>query len=167
MARASALAAAVAAIVLVVAVLPAEYGIDLFGAGRALGLDRLYRAGIETTDIAAIVTPGEGGQFAAQADVYRIDSRQLRLPSLSSVEFKYVLKKGASMVYSWSTDVPIDYDFHTERADKGEPASETFDQGEAMRKGGVYTAPYDGIHGWYWQNITDVDVTVTLHSAGF
>ena len=138
---AAAVAAGVAAIVLVVAVLPAEYGIDPLGAGRVLGLDKLYQAGVEATDVAAIVTPGEGGQFAAQADVYRVDMRQLSVPSLSSLEFKYVMKKGASMVYSWSTEVPIDYDFHTERADKVEPASETFDKGEAMEKGGVYTAP--------------------------
>lgn len=167
LAAATAGALAVAAVVLAVAVLPAEYGIDPLGAGRVLGLDRLYLAGSGTPDAAAIITPVEGGALASRADVYRVDARQLTVPSLGSVEFKYAMTKGAAMVYSWSAPAPLDFDFHTERADKTEPASETFEKGEAAQKGGVYTAPYDGIHGWYWENLTDTDVTVTLYAAGF
>ena len=29
------------------------------------------------------------------------------------------------------------------------------------------TAPFTGIHGWYWLNTTDQDATITLKSAGF
>ena len=36
-----------------------------------------------------------------------------------------------------------------------------------MEKHGFYTAPYDGIHGWYWENLNDTDVTITLDAAGF
>ena len=32
---------------------------------------------------------------------------------------------------------------------------------------GTLTAPFSGIHGWYWENQTDGEVTVTLSAAGF
>jgi hypothetical protein len=40
---------------LLVAVLPAEYGIDVTGAGRALGLDRLYDAGTSVVSAPVVV----------------------------------------------------------------------------------------------------------------
>jgi hypothetical protein len=89
------------------------------------------------------------------------------VPSLGSVEFKYQLAKGAAMVYSWRATAPIDFDFHTEPAGLPPSASETFERGEAAAKQGSYTAPYDGIHGWYWENVYDTDVVVTLEAAGF
>ena len=32
---------------------------------------------------------------------------------------------------------------------------------------GTLTAPFPGIHGWYWENTSDHEVTVTLTTAGF
>ena len=160
-AKASALAFTVAAIVLVAAILPAEYGIDPLGTGRALGLLDLYGAA------PAPVAPAEGGPVTPQAIAYRVDTRQLTVPSLGSVEFKYEVRQGATFVYSWRATVPIEFDFHTEPAGKPPAASETFERGEAAEKQGVYTAPYDGIHGWYWENLYDTDVVVTLEAAGF
>jgi hypothetical protein len=88
------------------------------------------------------------------------------VPSLGSIEFKYELTRGAALIYTWRASAPVDFDFHTEpTASPG--ASETFERGEATEKSGAYTAPYDGIHGWYWENLNDTDVTVTLEAAGF
>ena len=61
----------------------------------------------------------------------------------------------------------MDFDFHTEPAGKPSSASDSFEKGEAVQKKGGYTAPYDGIHGWYWENKGSAPVTVTLTSAGF
>ena len=154
-AKASALAFGVATVVLVTAVLPAEYGIDPLGTGRASGLLDLY--GAAPTPVA----PAEGGPVAPQRASYRVDARQLTVPSLGSVEFKYQLAKGESFVYSWRATAPLEFDFHTEPAGKPRETSETFERGEAAEKRGVYTAPYDGIHGWYWENLYDTDVVVT------
>jgi hypothetical protein len=96
-----------------------------------------------------------------------LDSRTLIVPSLGSIEFKYALAKGAPVMYSWKATAPIDFDFHTEPAGRPPDASETFERGEASEKGGYYTAPYDGLHGWYWENLNDTDVTITLEAAGF
>jgi hypothetical protein len=32
---------------------------------------------------------------------------------------------------------------------------------------GTLTAPFPGIHVWYWENTTNRPVTVTLQTAGF
>lgn len=160
-AKASALALAAAAVVFVTAVLPAEFGIDPLGTGRALGLLNLFNAA--PPPIAA----AEGGAVAPQNTGYRTDARRIVVPSLGSVEFKYQLAKGAAMVYAWRATAPIDFDFHTEPAGLPPAASETFERGEAAVKQGSYTAPYDGIHGWYWENLYDTDVVVTLEAAGF
>jgi hypothetical protein len=160
-ARASLVALAVAVALLITVVLPVEYGVDPLGTGRALGLLELAQA--ELTP----VTPRAGGPLASQIGGYRVDRRQLTVPSLGSVEFKYRLPAGAAMIYSWQATAPIDFDFHTEPAGQPASASETFERGEAEQKTGSYTAPYDGIHGWYWENLYDTDVTVTLDAVGF
>jgi hypothetical protein len=159
--RASIVALAIAVALLVTVVLPAEFGVDPLGTGRALGLLELTEAELVP------VTPRAGGPLASHTGGYRVDRRQLTVPSLGSVEFKYQLPAGAAMIYSWRATAPIDFDFHTEPAGQPASASETFERGEAEEKSGSYTAPYDGIHGWYWENLYDTDVTVTLEAVGF
>jgi hypothetical protein len=157
------IACVVAVAVLLVAVLPAEYGVDPLGTGRRLGLLNLYNA---RTVAGPPIEPPVGGPLFPHAAGFRLDSRQLIVPSLGSIEFKYELAKGAPMMYSWRATAPIDFDFHTEVA--GRPnASDTFQRGEAAEATGSYTAPYDGIHGWYWENLNDTDVTISLDAAGF
>jgi hypothetical protein len=161
--KASTIALVVAAAVLLTAVLPAEYGVDPLGTGRALRLLELYNA---STAAGPTIAPPSGGPLFPQPSRFRLDSRQLTVPSLGSIEFKYELSKGTSMTYSWRASAPIDFDFPTEVA--GRPnASDTFERGEAAESSGFYTAPYDGIHGWYWENLNDADVTILLEAAGF
>ena len=52
---------------------------------------------------------------------------------------------------------------------EGGPAgyAESFDRREANEAHGTYTAPFSGIHGWYWLNKTGAPVTVTLKTSGF
>ena len=41
------------------------------------------------------------------------------------------------------------------------------EKGEKDQSHGIYTAPFAGIHGWYWENLTEQAITITLNSAGF
>lgn len=163
-AKASALALVVALVLLATVVLPAEYGIDPLGTGRGLGL-----LGLASSDAgeAPPIAAAPGGPIVTQPSEYRVDARQLTVPSLGSVEFKYELAQGAAMLYSWRATAPLSFDFHTEPAGRPPEASETFERGEAAEQRGYYTAPYGGIHGWYWENVYDTDVTITLEAAGF
>ena len=157
-----------AAVVLVSAVLPAEYGIDPFGIGRATGLMDLFAAGGgEEAAGPATVTPGLTGPVFPRPYEWKVDSRQFTIPPGTGLEFKYELDRGGTMVYSWKASNFVTYDFHTEPEGKPASASESFDKGEAAQRRGAYTAPYDGIHGWYWENGSNRDITVTLEAAGF
>lgn len=168
--KATLVALVLAAIVLVTAVLPAEYGIDPTRTGQALGLMDLYRssqAAATAASAPATITAAAGGPLFPQLNDYRLDSREFTIPPYSGMEFKYDLDKGAAILYAWKASSFVDFDFHTEPDGKPPEASESFEKGEAAQKRGGYTAPYDGIHGWYWENKTDRDITVKLSAAGF
>lgn len=169
LAKATVVALVVAAIVLVTAVLPAEYGIDPLGTGRILGLTDLFAAGGEEEAAAtpATVTPALDGPVFTKPYDWRTDSREFTIAPGTGMEFKYELDRGATMVYAWKATGFVEYDFHTEPEGKPSSASESFDKGQASQRRGAYTAPYDGIHGWYWENTSNRDVTVTLQTAGF
>ena len=163
-AKATAAAVVMAAIVLVTAVLPAEYGIDPLGTGEALGL--LGLAGVSDAPLPD-VTAAAGGPLAPQTLDFKVDSMTFTLEPSRFVEYKYQLAEGASMLYSWEANGPVEFDFHTEPALKGAAGSETFARGEAADGRGSYRAPYAGIHGWYWKNNQAEPVVVTLNTTGF
>jgi hypothetical protein len=167
--KATLVALVVAAIVLVVAVLPAEYGIDPLGVGRATGLTDLFAAGgdEEAAAAPATVTPGLAGPVFPRPYDWRVDSRQFTIPAGVGMEFKYELDRSATMLYSWKADGFVDYDFHTEPEGKPSSASDSYDKGSASQRRGAYTAPYDGIHGWYWENKSNKPITLVLQTAGF
>ena len=146
-------AAIVAGIILVTAVLPAEYGLDPLGTGRLFGL----------TDLAG----ASSGAITRQDVAYRTNTAEFELGPFEFVEFKYTLAQGASMVYSWTATAPVIYDFHSEP--EGAPAgyAESFDKSKASEANGTYTAPFSGIHGWFWENPGRGLVTITLNTAGF
>jgi hypothetical protein len=163
--KATAAALLAAVLVLVVALLPAEYGIDPLGTGRALGLLNLF--GVEASPTPATIAPTAGGPVFSQTDAYRTDSHDFTLGPYETVEYKYELNPGATMVYSWSASEDVGFDFHTEPAGKPASASETFEKGTARSSHGAYVAPYAGIHGWFWENPTGENVVITLNASGF
>jgi hypothetical protein len=163
LAKATLIALVVAGVVLATAVLPAEYGIDPLGTGRALGL-------MDISSSTATVVPTEaaaGGPIANQPNGYKVDAIEFSLIPGGSVEYKYHLDKGATMIYSWVASGPIEFDMHTEPDGKGPDASDSFEAGTAPSKNGTYTSPYPGIHGWYWHNTTNEFVTIKVTTAGF
>lgn len=167
LAKASAIALVVAAIVLIVAVLPAEYGVDPLGTGEALGLTNLFQAGGTSGPAPAVITADPAGPLVAQPADYKVDSMSFTLAPNQSIEYKYELNTGATMVYTWKATGTVDFDFHTEPAGRGAAGSESFEKGEADAGRGSYRARYAGIHGWYWRNPTRNEVVVTLVTSGF
>jgi hypothetical protein len=151
--KATVLALAVAAVVLLVAVLPAEYGIDPTWAGRLLGLNAL--------------ATGAGTAIAAQEQPYNTDTAEFVLGSYETVEYKYRLASGASLQYSWETSRPVIYDFHAEPDGAAAGYAESFDQQTLPKAHGTYVATFPGIHGWYWENPGVGEIVIRLKTAGF
>ena len=62
----------------------------------------------------------------------------------------------------------MDYELHAEPDGAPRGYAETFDKQDGKTTAsGTLTAPFSGIHGWYWANATAAPVTVTLFAAGF
>jgi hypothetical protein len=168
LAGATVLAALAAAVVLVIAVLPAEYGLDPTGLGRALGL---YRpASVESAgELPASTAPGASGSLMKSDVPYRSDEMSLTLESGEGAEIKAVMDAGDRMVFSWTAEGGgVDVDMHGEVVGAPEGASRSYWKDEGQSSGhGAFEAPAAGNHGWFWQNLNDDPVTVTVKTSGF
>ena len=152
----------VAAALLVVAVLPAEYGIDPLGTGKALGLIDLYRGAAEPAPQAATPAPA-----AAPMTMYKVDAVVFTLRPSEGFEYKYRMEKGDGLVYAWTATRSVTYEFHGEQDGARPGVAVSYEKAERDRASGSFTAQASGIHGWYWENPGDEEVTITLISSGF
>lgn len=165
LARAIGVAMLVAAVILVTAVLPAEYGIDPTGVGQAIGLLRPPASAI---DMSIPVTP-EAAATVTTSDVpYRSDEMTLILKPGEGAEIKATMARGGSYVFSWTVEGgAVEFDMHGEHTD-GSGGEASYAKGEDATGGtGTFHAPFDGRHGWFWQNLTWEPVTVKLKTSGF
>ena len=193
---ASLLKSTVAAILLAIALLvlvalPAEYGIDPTGIGKAIGLKELAppttelehhaAESIEDHDAVAEALDGTGvneddapfrqGIANAHEDSPLSTSFAIILKPLDEVEYKAVLTAGEPMLYSWSVvgGEEVYFDFHGDPT-KGEFPDEYFqryEEGEVVSAKGSFTATFTGNHGWYWLNISEHDITIKLEATGY
>jgi hypothetical protein len=137
-------ACAVAAVVLVGAVLPAEYGRDPIGTGKALGLLDLYERKADEAEPQRPVADG------AQPRTYKVRIRAATRPG-PGVRVQVSPRAGRLDGLRWSTDVPIKFEFHGEPDDRSLDVI-TCEKHEGARASGALTARFTGIHGWYWEN---------------
>lgn len=173
-AKATAIAFAVAVVILFTAVLPAEYGIDPLGTGKALHLTDLAKATeskAESKPVGVRPVAAPAGIYTAQPGIFKTDSEDLSLMPGEGVEIKYHMQKGAGMVYSWKATGDVAFEFHGEPDNK--PNKDYFesyelnDQGGTNHSSGSFTAPSTGIHGWFWENKGKKEVQIHLVTAGF
>ena len=107
----------------------------------------------------------KGVAFPAEAKV-QTDRFQIELQPYEGIELKYVLDQGAPMLFSWSATAPVNVDMHSLPFDGGTEATESFVIEDLPAQTALYVAPFNGIHGWYWQNRTMSPVTLTLDTTG-
>jgi hypothetical protein len=162
----------VAGIILVTVVLPAELAIDPLGTGAKLGLLPLGEVGAQVDELnknaAATAGAGQAAILVAQEKPFQQETVDFKLGPYEGMEYKYRLDKGEALLYSWNATTPVDYELHAEP--DGAPAgyAQSYEKKSATGgASGTLTAPFPGIHGWYWENKTDHEVTVTLKTAGY
>lgn len=174
LAVATVLSMAIAAVLLVTVILPAEYGVDPLGAGRALGL---YRAPVSDEPDAALASlegavemPAGTATLTRSPIPYRSDEMSITLKPGEGGEIKAVMAKGQHFVYAWTAQGgTVDVDMHGEALDAKDAAEATSYWKDEYQPGdqGIFTAPVAGRHGWFWQNLNDDPVTVTVRTSGF
>jgi len=162
----------VAGVILVMFILPAEFAVDPLGTGAKFGLLPLGVVGqqVEALNKTAATAggAGQGAILVAQEKPFQQESVDFKVAPNEGMEYKYRLDKGEALLYSWTATGPVDYELHAEP--DGAPAG--YAQSYEKKSGssgasGTLTAPFPGIHGWYWENKTDKEVTVTLKTAGY
>ena len=149
----SGIAFLVALLVFAVFVLPAEYGRDPTGLGKLMGLDRMSSYTVGAMSL-------EDGQTNCDEIVFTLEP-------FESIEYKYRLSVGQSMIFSWEADGEVVFDFHSEEEGTDPEEAVSFEIGKAEERHGTYVAPFKGIHGWFWENRGPSVVDVRLVTTGF
>jgi hypothetical protein len=184
----TAVAIVFALIVLVAVVWPAEYGKDPTGIGALLGIEGMSTTATETIRIVDTIGGNENIREVEIPDfgepvplpnpnVSQVETAApatrtvtLELAPEARTEVKTVLRDGKMIVYDWRVDRGELYsDFHGHNPEFGEDFWVRYreDQQGAASGSGSLVAPFAGEHGWYWVNINDHPVTVTLTVTGF
>lgn len=193
--RSTFLAMAAALCLLVTVVLPAEYGIDVLGVGRVLGLTQMgntkvvlaAEADAEKRPGSQLATapanggsgamarsskpsplPGEGleGKAEPQGQMKQ-DRMTLTLNPGEGAEIKLAMSKSDKVSFQWTASGPLNVDAHGDPV--GAPKGFYHGYGKAKQvKGetGEIQAAFDGKHGWFWRNRSADSVTLELKTNG-
>jgi len=143
-------ALAIATLIVLLVVLPAEFRIDPTGFGRLTGLDRLA----EPSSAAAPVTaaPTKTAQFYTTP--YREDRIDIPLAAIDGeLEYKVRMRAGETITYSWEVEgIPnpdeFYFDFHGEvppSAPGVKVRVEEYQQQTGTRSSGALVAPFAGV----------------------
>ncbi len=156
---ATALAVFLATLILISAVLPAEYGIDPTGIGKMTGLTTLSAQREDIVDPIIISCKEQLTQWT--------DSTTIVVPVHSDLEYKFHLLKDATLDYSWTTNgANVYFDLHG--APKGDKTGyfKSFKVSTENQSNGTLRAEFEGPHGWYWENKTQSPITIILNTKG-
>jgi hypothetical protein len=150
-------------------VLPAEYAVDPLGTGARFGLLALGETGKQVEALEQARAAGVAGQalIVPQDRAFRQETVEFAVAPREGMEYKYRLEKGEALLFSWKTPVPVEYEFHAEPDSGPRGYAQSYEKARSAGASGTLTAPFTGIHGWYWENTTDQPITVTLTTSGF
>jgi len=178
------IALAIAAVLLVVVVLPAEFGVDPTGIGRVVKLKQmgeikmqLAREAAAADSAAATATTAVPGatvaspvpsSVAASIPAERVDTVRVLLQPNQGREIKLAMRKDARVAFAWvSEGGPVNYDMHADRKAAPEIKYFGYKKGQNVAAdSGQLVANFDGMHGWFWRNRSSAAVTIVLTVRG-
>ena len=110
------------------------------------------------------------GAAKHQAGPFRTDTVKVVLAAAGDagkkdkIEYMVRMKAGEALVYSWEApnDADVWHEFHGHTAS----AVTFYKKAGGPAHHGSLVAPFDGIHGWYYENRTKRPVTVRLKLSG-
>lgn len=169
-------ASVVVAVLLITAILPAEYGVDPTGIGRVIGLTEMGEIKSELQREADDDAKSHGNASSkmsffdnltfsilpsAQASHHWTEKFEFELKPGEYHEVKFQMKKGQVIEYEWvGSGGRINFDLHGH----GDGISSVYEKGRGKTKGyGSFNADFDGEHGWFWRNRDKTPILVTLN----
>ncbi|MGL1904397.1 MAG: hypothetical protein OCC49_19845 [Fibrobacterales bacterium] len=169
--RSTIIAFLVAVVILLIAVLPAEYGIDVTGAGTALGLQKMGEIKVslekenETVVIAPVIEKISPAPLHAIDPLIKTDTITFTLEPGQKIEYKLTMDTGAKVRYEWfTTNGRLNHDTH---GDGPSNAFISYKKGRMIHTDkGELIAAFKGSHGWFWRNRDNQPVNATLTVKG-
>ncbi len=179
--------------ILMVFILPAEFGKDITGLGAKFGVNNM-----STDDVAedAVIATDNSNNTAPNKlanvvdlsnDPDKIESpehvlfdipvqfmqTEVILEPFAQGEFKFDLETGNQINYTWSVDggglVYTDLHGHTPGA-SGDPEDEILvnylDSQQDNSLSGQFVTPFGGDHGWFFLNLEDREVVIKIQASG-
>jgi hypothetical protein len=117
--------------------------------------------------------PLRDGVISIQPGKWRTDKVLVPVQAGKGLEYKLTMKKGEGLVYNISYGalsdpklMVVEFHGHTKQVD-GVGDLMFYSKTGGSAESGVFTAPWDGIHGWYLKNDSPKDVVAILELAGF
>lgn len=117
--------------------------------------------------------PLRDGVIAIQPAKWRTDTVDIAVPAGEGLEYKLTMTQGETLVYNISYGTLAEpgkllseFHGHTRQVD-GVGDLMFYAKTGGTPQSGVFTAPWDGIHGWYLKNDSPKDVVVKVELAGF
>jgi hypothetical protein len=177
--KASGVALLIAAIVLTIFVLPAEYGMDPTGLGEQLGLTTMNDPEADSMASAPATVDEEAPAAVEPVSVldalwkrdgaFRADEMTLTLEPNEGGEIKALMAVGDRMMFSWSAaGGVVSFDMHGEALNAPQDEFTSYWKGRGEAQGhGAFEAPFAGTHGWYWRNRGTAPVTVRVRTSGY
>ena len=116
--------------------------------------------------------PLRDGVISIQPVKWRTDKLLVPVQAGKGLEYKLTMKKGEGLVYNISYGALIDpklmvveFHGHTKQVN-GVGDLMFYSKTGGSPESGVFTAPWDGIHGWYLKNDSPKDVVVIAGARG-
>jgi hypothetical protein len=167
------IAVLVAGILLLLVILPAEYGVDPTGVGDFLGLKKMGEIKV-SLEKEAIIEPVVFKDNSVQPEKEKSksvednhDITEILLAPNEAIEIKLEMKKGAVANYQWSSNNgALNFNLHGDGY-IGMHKTTTYKKGRMVSSdNGELIAEFDGFHGWFWRNRNNKPVTVSLETTG-
>jgi hypothetical protein len=179
----------------ILVVLPAESGKDPSGFGALTGLDQLsntpandseapdsfestgeneFYVAIDPANISPYVDdfgdsqPAlDGANIRTHDTPFKSETIEIPIDADGRIEYKALMDQGEVLLYEWTADGEVYYDFHAHEANGNPDFWTRYSEGEGTGDHGSIVAPYQGQHGWFWLNIEERPITVRLTIAGY
>ncbi len=167
------IAALVSLLLLVLVVLPAEYGIDPTGVGEVIGLKKMGDLKVSLEKEVQSDLKSDSSKVKEEANKPKEEHSPSILKKVMShtlepgeaIEIKVVMQKGASVKYKWqASNGRLNHDTH---GDSKTNEFISYKKGRSVDSDeGMLTAAFDGSHGWFWRNRDKKNVEVLLEVEG-
>ena len=120
-----------------------------------------------------VFLPIHPGRFEARLGIFGC-TIEIPLFAGADLEYKLGMKLGNAVSYNWQAanlespdELLIEFHGHTIRESEAPGDVMFYKRHRSDSASGYLVAPFDGIHGWYFDNQSNSDIVITLNVSGF